>query len=227
MTVACVLSVMAAGAVIGQVGNGPTRVAIVSIPVVSQNYQKTTDLEAKFEEIRQKLNRQREAMKDKIIRMGRSLQEAFKPGTDEFRERRKQLAMLEAELQWFDESEGQRVDRGLADSLKEIYTDIQEVVRKVAEQEGIDIVLTSDQLPPTAPDSVARIRQQILLQKVIYWNPRVDITDKVVAQLNSKYRRDRSGSSAATAPPREPHDGRDASTWPPTPAGDRPKYPRR
>lgn len=217
--IACVVVSMA----VGQAGEGATRVAVVNVPLVSENYQKTTDLEAHFEGIRRKLNERRNSLKDKVDRAGRSLQEELKPGTDAYRERRKQLALLEAELQWFVESEGQRAEQGLAESLKEIYSDIQTAVREVARESGIDVVLAADKLPEMPPDSAVRVRQQILLQKVLYWNPRLDITDQVVTWLNAKYGSDRAKRANDVAPPREPHDRHDALARPSTPAGAVPK----
>jgi len=212
--------------VVGQTGDEATRVAVVNVPLVSEEYDKTAVLEAHFEGIRRKLNDRRNAMKDKIDLAGRSLQEELKPGTDAYRERRKQLALLEAELQWFVESEGQRAEQGLAESLKEIYSDIQTAVREVARESGIDVVLAADKLPDMPPDSAVRVRQQILLQKVLYWNPRLDITDQVVTWLNAKYGLERA-KGANVAPPREPHGRPDALTQPSTPAGAVPKNPKR
>jgi len=107
----------------------------------------------------------------------------------------------EADMQWFVESEGQKVDRGLGDSLREIYHDIQASVREVAEEKGYDIILASDQLPDAAPDSAQQVRQQILLQKVIYWNPRVDLTGDVVVRLNERYKAQQPKSEAPVAAP--------------------------
>lgn len=218
---ACVVASM----VVGQAEDGPTRVAVVNVPVVSEKYQKTADLEAHFEGIRRKLNERRNALKDKIDRTGRSLQEELKPGTEAYRERRKQLALLEAELQWFVESEGQRAEQGLAESLTEIYGDIQTAVREVARESGIDVVLAADRLPEMPPKSAVHVRQQILLQKVLYWNPRLDITDQVVTWLNANYGLERAKRSDGAAPPREPHDSRNALPSPSTPAGAAPKIP--
>lgn len=220
---ACVVASM----VVGQAGDGPTRVAVVNVPVVSEKYQKTADLETHFEGIRRKLNERRNTLKDKIDRTGRSLQEELKPGTDAYRERRKQLALLEAELQWFVESEGQRAEQGLAESLTEIYGDILKAVREVARESGIDVVLAADKLPDMPPNSAVHVRQQILLQKVLYWNPRLDITDQVVTWLNANYGLERAKRANDVAPPREPHGSRNALAPSSTPAGAAPKIPER
>jgi Skp family chaperone for outer membrane proteins len=171
-----------------QLAHGDTKVAVVNVAGVSEKYAKTADLEAQFDAVRRKLNQERDAMKEKIEKANRSLQEELKPGTDEFRARRKQIALMEAELQWFVESEGQKVEKSLAESLRSIYADIQVVVREIAQEKGLDIVLAADQLPAETPDSANQVRQHILLQKVLYWNPSVDLTDEVITRLNTRYK---------------------------------------
>ena len=166
---------------------GQPNIAVVNVPQVSERYAKTADLEARFDALRAELNKQREALGAKIERTGRSLQEELKPGTDDFRARRKELAMLEAEMQYFMESEGKRIEAGLARSLRSIFDDIHSVVQTVAKEKGFDVVLAVDELPAEIPDSPNALRQQIMLQKVMYWNPRIDMTDEVVSRLNAKY----------------------------------------
>jgi len=180
---------------------GFTKVAVVDVPAVSARYLLTRDLEAQFEQRRVRFNEQRKAMQEKIQRTGQSLQEEFKPGTEEFEQRHKQFALLEAELQWFAESEGQKIEQGLAESLHNIYMDIQEIVREVAEERGIDVVLAADRLPEAMPQSTTQVRQQIILQKVIYWSPRMDLTDEVVTRLNARYKARRLTSPSGAAPP--------------------------
>ena len=177
--------VLAAGP---QVARADTKAAVVNVAGVSEKYAKTADLEAQFDAVRRKLNQERDAMKEKIEKANRSLQEELKPGTDEYRARRKQIALMEAELQWFVESEGQKVEKGLAESLRSIYGDIQTVVREIAQEKKLDIVLAADQLPAETPDSATQVRQHILLQKVLYWNPSVDLTDEVISRLNARYK---------------------------------------
>jgi len=164
-----------------------TKVAVVNVPAVSERYQKTADLEAKFEGVRRSLADQENSLRDRIERTQRSLEEELKPGTPEHADRSKQLAMLKAEHQWFVESESKRVEKDLAASLKLIFLDIRSTVREIAEERGIDIVLSADEVPTSDPDTPTQMRQQIVLQKVLYWNPSIDLTDSVVERLNSKY----------------------------------------
>lgn len=183
-------------------GFGSARVAVVDIPAVSQRYLRTADLEAQFEQRRIKFNEQRNALRERIERTGRSLQEEFKPGTDEFETLRKQLAMLEAEMRWYVESQGQKLEAALAASLREIYSDIRLAVSELAEEKGVDIVLAADRVPEETPRTTAQARQQILLQKVVYWNLRVDLTDEVVTRLNAAHKARR--LTAPSGPARPP-----------------------
>jgi Skp family chaperone for outer membrane proteins len=184
-----------AGALFGQQPSGAVNVAVISLPDVSERYIKTSALEAQFEQRRKQLNEKRDAMNEKIERLKRSLQEELKPGTEAYAQRQKELAMQQAELQWFMDAESQNVERGLAEALRSIYEDIRQMVAQVAKERDLDIVLASDALPPQPPTNANQVRQQILLQKVIYWQPRVDITDVVVDRLNAAYKASPAGTS--------------------------------
>lgn len=195
------LSMAAALMAVGQQPTlGPTKIAVVNIASISEQYAKTRDLEAQFEQKRVRLNQERKNLTDGIERTRRSLQEELKPGTQEFEERRKQLAMQEAELQWFVESEGQKIEAGLAAALLGIYKDIQAAVYEIAQEHRIDMVLVADRLPNDTPQSPTQVRQQLALQKVVFWSPRVDLTDVVVARLNEKYKAG-GGKSGLAKPP--------------------------
>jgi Skp family chaperone for outer membrane proteins len=163
-----------------------TNVAVVNVPRVSEQYQRTRDLEAHFEGLQRQFRAQADEKKAKLERDQAALQE-FKEGTPDFESRRRELNASQADLQYFVESEGQKLELGLAQSLKVIFQDIQEAINTVAEAEGIDIVLAYDTLPTDTPRSSNAVRQQIMLQKVLYWKPEHDITEAVIAQLNKTY----------------------------------------
>ena len=179
-------------------GGEPT-VAVVNVAVVSEQYHKTGDLEAQFDTLRDQLNKEHEALRDRAERTARSLQEEFKPGTEDYNARRKQLAMLHAEIEYFVESSGKQVEGGLAKSLSTIFHDIHAIVQKLAEEKGVDVVLAVDKLPDEMPGSPNAVRQQIMLQKVLYWNPRIDMTAEVISRLNAQYKAAGGKSSLGSA----------------------------
>ena len=165
-----------------------TKIGVVNVATVSEKYARTKELEGQFDALRKSLGQQRDALKEKIDRAKAGLQEELKPGTAEYQSRRKEIAMMEAELQWFVESEGQKVERGLAEALRSIYDDIHVCVKEIADENGIQIVLAADTVPAEAPDTPSQARQTILLQKVLYWKPDVDLTEAVLARLNQRHK---------------------------------------
>lgn len=173
---------------LGQEDGAGRKIAVVDVPAVSEQYQKTADLEAHFEAIRRRLSEQRDALRDGVELTQRSLQEELKPGTKEFQARRKKLALQEAELKFFMESEARNIEADLAKSLKGIFTDIRDMVETVAKEKGIDIVMSADRMPADSPESPTQVRQQILLNKLLYWSSQVDLTAEIVDRLNVKYK---------------------------------------
>ena len=183
----------------GRAWGAEPSVAVVNVPFVSEQYQKTSDLEAQFDALRDQLNKEHEVLRDRAERTARSLQEEFKPGTDDYNTRRKELAMLQAEIEYFVESSGKQVEGGLAKSLRTIFNDIHAIVQKVAEEKGVDVVLAVDALSEEVPFSPNAVRQQIMLQKVLYWNPRIDMTAEVISRLNAQYKAAGGKSSLGSA----------------------------
>lgn len=176
---------------------GVTVVAVVKIPEVSEQYTKTKDLEAVFDKDRTAFARARDERKTKIDRAKEALQAELKPGNDAYRARRKEIAEMEAEMQAFVELEGERLEQGLAQSLRSIFDDIHAAIGEVAKERNIDIVLASDDMPNEVPTSTQQVRQQIVLQKVLYWDKRVNITDDVVTRVNGKYAAQKAGTPPA------------------------------
>lgn len=171
-----------------------TRVAVVNVPAVSERYLRTDDLERQFESKRVKLAQERDTLRESIDRTTRSLREEFKPGTEEYGQRAKKLVLLEAEMQWLVESQGRRIERELAASLRAIFGDIQDMIAKLADEKNIDVVLAVDVLPDETPLGTSQARQQIVLQKVLYWRPSVDLTDALVVRLNAWYKEEQAQS---------------------------------
>jgi len=177
------------------------KVAIVNVAKVSESYAKTSDLEAQFEQLRVKFRDNINDKRDRLERGVKALREEFKPGTAEFDQRQQELAQLEWELKYYQEMEGGKLERSLAASLRQIFADIQRTVGQVAQERGCDVVLAADELPPDTPDTTNMARQQILLQKVLYWSPRVDLTQEVIARLNAQYQATRPATPGTSALP--------------------------
>lgn len=160
-------------------------IGVINIADVFDGYQMTTDLERLFQLREQQIKEQSQTRLSELDTLRKEL-EAFAPGTPDFDERYRTLAHLEAEYQVWLGFEQRMLREEHMRRLMQIYEDTQSAVRGVAESRGIDLVLTYDRLSADAPDSVS-MRQQILLQKVIYANDKIDLTQPVLEQLNRAY----------------------------------------
>lgn len=176
-------------------------IAVVNMPVVSERYQKTADLESRFAAVRQQLSARRDEMTNKANLLKRSLQEELRPGTEAYDARLRELVILEAEMKAFVDIETAKVERGLAQALREIYNDIKLAVQSVAQSKGLVLVVATDQLPDVPAESARQLREQIMFQKVLYWEPSVDITDEVISALNAKYLAERGQAPAGGSNP--------------------------
>ncbi len=160
-------------------------IGVVNIADVFDGYQMTTDLERLFQLREQQIKEQSQTRFLELDTLRKEL-EAFAPGTPDFDERYRTLARLEVEYQVWLGFEQRMLREEHMRRLMQIYEDTQSAVRGVAESRGLDLVLTYDRLSADAPDSVS-MRQQILLQKVIYANDKIDLTQPVLEQLNRAY----------------------------------------
>lgn len=185
---------------------GSPKVAVVNVPLAHEKYARTKDLEAEFEVHRRQFNETRESFRDRIERETLAIRD-FKSGTPDYEERGKQIAQLQFEMQWFVESGQRKLDAQLAKALKLIFTDIKAEIRRLAEERGIDVVVAADESPDDPSPTSAGQKNQILLQKVLYWSPEVDLTDELIARLNDRYSKqgtNKPAQSAAEAKGNEP-----------------------
>ncbi|HNO79244.1 MAG TPA: OmpH family outer membrane protein [Phycisphaerae bacterium] len=163
-----------------------SKIAVIDVASVFESYEMTRDLEAMFNAKRQELATEAEQRRTAIEQMRRGLA-AFDPGSADYASREQELIRAEVDFQVWSTHSEQRLKTNHKLWLLAIYRNTQETVGKVADERNYDLVLTYDRLTDDAPDSVT-LRQQILLQKVIYHHSRIDITTEVLNRLNNEYK---------------------------------------
>lgn len=181
----------------------PTSVAVIDIAKVFEQYQMTTDLNDFFEKQKLAVSEQRDTRRKELETRRKEL-EAFVADTTDYKERSNELMRLEVEYQvWLELQERLLKDEHMR-RLRQIYDDVRAMVKSVCESSGIELMLTYDTLSGDAADSAA-LRQQILLQKVIYVADRIELTEEVLKALNESYsKRGGIGSlKLGAAPPAE------------------------
>lgn len=174
-------------------------VGVVNIAQVFESFEMTRDLEQRFDSAREAIGDQADNRRQAIDQQIASL-EAFDPASRDFAQRRTEVRRLRVEYQVWLEMEELRLKEEHMLWLRLIYDNVTDAVGLVAKRRGIDLVVTNDELSPDAPDSMA-LRREILLKKVLYFSPRVDLTAEVLRIVNEKYEQDGGSGSLQVPPP--------------------------
>lgn len=181
-----------------QNANAQSKIAVIDVAQVFESYDMTRDLESMFNAQRRQLAEEAEQRRSSIEQMRRGLA-AFDPASTDFATREQDLIRAEVEFQVWSTHSEQRLKTNHKRWLLAIYRNTQATVSRLSNERNIDLVLTYDRLTEDAPDSVT-LRQQILLQKVIYHHSRIDITSEVLNRLNNEYK-STGGIRSLDAPP--------------------------
>ena len=177
----------------------PAKTGVVNIAKVFEDYQMTRRLEQRFDDERGRIADQADNRRQSIDTQVDALA-AFDPTSQDYADRREQVRRARIEFRVWLEMEEDRLKQEHMAWLRVIYDDVRSAVAEMAEQRGLDLVLTYDELSPEVPDSLA-LRREILLKKVLYFSGRVDLSETVLEQLGAAYAKRGGAASLGTAPP--------------------------
>lgn len=189
------ISLLCLPLVIGAAIQGGPRtrgIAVINVPKTSDAYKKVGPLEEGLKAKRAAFQQQLVAKQEEIQKLQKALDTQFVQGTPDYATRREELILKSGLYQDFLATSGKELDTMRAEALRTIFEDIKGVAGRVAQARGIDVVLTIDELPegPASPDMM---KQVIMLQKVIYATPNLDLTAEVIKVLNDEYDKSLSG----------------------------------
>jgi Skp family chaperone for outer membrane proteins len=173
------------------------RIACLDMAEVLRQYKKSDDIlqdvKAQFDAGNAKIQQ--------LVGQGRDLEKSLQDGTldkesSEYTEREKKVIQLSVNVKNFKSVKEKELKAGQAKALLGIYRDVAAVTQQLAEQNGYGLVLRIDR-EAAAARSYQSITQT-LNESVLRHDPRDDITDVVVAQLNRQYDAAAGGESNAT-----------------------------
>lgn len=167
-----------------QGADGGVRIAVVDVA-------KALEGSKKHQAWKQKMEKEQEAAKKEFNDLRaevEQLQENIKlrkPGSDEHIKLTQQMvekkAMLDAKNSFYEE----KVSLQMQTWSEDLYKQFLVAVDKIAQQKGIDLVLAKEQLDLPAP-SLRDFLLTIKTRKVLFFNPKIDITAEVQAELDSQ-----------------------------------------
>ena len=147
-----------------------------------ENYGKNEDLtkrlSAEFQAAADEIQREEES-----IRLQREELVMLERGGKKYEETYRKVMLREKGVEYDKEMIRRRIDAQKAAGWKELYQDIQSACEKVAKDQGLDAVLVMNRRSPNGRTD-EEMMAQITLRQVIYFDPQLDVTDKVLASLN-------------------------------------------
>jgi Skp family chaperone for outer membrane proteins len=166
---------------------GGTRYAVVDMIHVFNNAQQVVDINEVFRQRQDAYEtevRKRRAEIDKLEQQG----QAFTPTSREFADVQEKLIEQQAELETYMRATEAKLRHELGMWRLRTYNLIVDTVRDIASRGmNLDLVLFKDDIDPSVGGS--DMGEQIIRQrKVIYAAPDIDITQRVLDQLNNDYR---------------------------------------
>ncbi len=143
-------------------------------------------IQKKTEEITKEANQRREVIETKQF----ELKQAFRPGTQDYNVRRKELMQLNIDANvWFKLTE-EEVEQDRFHWTRVIYEQAVSAAAEVARERGFDVVLQRTEFRPLDPgveQNVQVLRRMIQERQLVYHVPEVDITDTVIRRLDAAY----------------------------------------
>lgn len=143
-------------------------------------------IQKKTEEITKEANQRREVIETKQF----ELKQAFRPGTQDYNVRRKELMQLNIDANvWFKLTE-EEVEQDRFHWTRVIYEQAASAAAEVARERGFDVVLQRTEFRPLDPgveQNVQVLRRMIQERQLVYHVPEVDITNTVIRRLDAAY----------------------------------------
>lgn len=186
-TAAIVWSLAAADNSVAQsaAGKGPTRVGVLDLVRVFNEFEQTKVLNAEIDKYKAKLGEEKAQREEKIDTERKTLQ-TFAPDSADYQRRSKEVKKMMIEYRAWLESEQQNLTDEHRRWIERTYDMVTQTTAAVARSHGIEVVITKEELDKSVSDTTVLLKQ-ILNRKVVYSSPDLDITDEVMKNLNDAF----------------------------------------
>lgn len=181
----------------GAAGGGDVRIAVANPSRIFQAMRETQDLKETMKQDLVRLKGEEEEKRARIVKLQGQRNE-LKPDTPQWDEANDALLKAAIDLDTWGKTSKARAERNQKRQMKHLFEQIEAAVTEVAERDGFDLVV-ADQRPdlPQNLDEVNfdQLRGLINSRNVLYASAKADISDRVIALLDARYK----GAAAAPA----------------------------
>lgn len=162
------------------------KVGVVDLKIVSENFDKWKRLAGQLDAETEKSN-QRLAEMGKEIEQLQETEKQFKPGSDKHKEIQIALSTKDIEMKSFLHTEQNRL-KEMAEKLGgELLNNIEAVIKQYGRKEGYTLIIKKEEMPVQNQDWM-QLRNYVSRKSVMYYSADIDLTDKIVKELNENYK---------------------------------------
>ena len=177
----------------GQVQNpgGSGRIVVVNLARVVQEMQEKKDLEARFNTERQNLAREERDMKDQIKKL-QDQRDNFRADSPQYEDVQRQYLQAVGRYKAWGETFMAEQDWRMKRLTRMLHDKVTAAVGEYASRQGIDVVLSDVQPQASEKElngmNLDQLRAFLSQRRVLHASKQADISDAVIALLDSKYR---------------------------------------
>jgi len=170
------------GVAAGESQIAPAKIAVVDVTKVLKNSKKHKAWQDKMTE--QETQMKAEFQKDKkALESIQANMDVLKPGTVDYVNTMKEFLDKKGLLEAKDKFYNEKFNLEMLQWTEGLYNQMLEVIKQVAQQKGLDVVLAQEQVDSPSP-SLRDFLLSIRTKKVLYNTDQLDITDEVLAALD-------------------------------------------
>jgi Skp family chaperone for outer membrane proteins len=171
---------------------GGTRVGVVDLVAIFNDFQQTKVLNQKMQEHRNQLGQEADRRMQEI-NAKRAALAGFTPDTPDWFKRNEELKKMRFDYRVWEAFEEEELAEHHLRWIRRTYDAVTDEIADVARQHGVHLVVTREELdtPPNTDTKtmVEALFRQILARKVVYSEPAIDLSQVVLANLNGKFER--------------------------------------
>jgi len=165
--------------------NRPAVVATVDLERVFNSVDLQTRTEIRLQAMYEELGARRDELRLEIEDLQAEL-ESFQPGSDAQIEVAGRVEEAIAEFRAWEGFAAIKLEAEQSKAMRDIYLSIRDAAAELARERGWDYVLVDDTVPTIQPGGAEQMQQQIGSRRFLYANGAFDVTDELVARLNTR-----------------------------------------
>lgn len=171
----------------GWTAAGPT--AVVDVAKVFEEIEERTNWDIRIESMRASIESEARSRSQAMERRLKESEAITDP--DERQKVRDEVALMQLRMEQWGNAKTREIDREESLKWRSIYRNLLRETKRVAEAEGIEVVLVDDSETEIRTENnqqvplQAQVLQQISTRRVLFAKNTVDITDQVIIRMNN------------------------------------------